>query len=56
MNLLIFVTFMNNGKVFPSLDGMQLAVYWPASDSTTSLGTQKVLNFLRPWEIWFIKK
>ena len=45
-----FLTFINNGKTFPSLVGMQLPITRTASTSTRSLASQKVLDFLRPFE------
>ena len=34
---------------------MQLPESWPAPASTKALASQKVLEFLRPSETWFIK-
>ena len=51
-----FVTFMNNGKIFPSLGGMQLPLSRTSSASTTALASQKVLDILRPSETLFIRK
>ena len=45
-----FLTFINNGKTFPSLVGIQLPKTRTASTSTRSLGSQTVLGFLRPFE------
>ena len=51
-----FLTFVNNGKVFPSLVGMQLPVSWPVSACTKVLISEKVLDFLTPLVTLFIRK
>ena len=44
-----FLLFMNNGKAFPSLDGMVCSYQCPDQQaSTRSLESQKLLDFLRP--------
>ena len=50
------IKFINNGKGFPSLDGMACSNLWhdQASVSTKALACQKVLDFLRPSDTQFI--
>ena len=43
-----FLTFMNNGKVFPSLGIMQLPMPWPAPASNWPLASQK---YWIPWDL-----
>lgn len=45
--LIQFLTFMNNVKVYPSLDGMATSGLISFS-STTELASQNILDFLRP--------
>ena len=44
-----FLTLMNNGKAFSSLDDMQLPVLWPVSVSTGTL-TNQGIGFLETLE------
>ena len=53
--LIQFLTFMNNGKVYPSLDGMATSALTSFS-STAELASQNILDFFRPLKSNFFEK